>query len=101
MLVDIEEKIHLTDFSFIHFCHQNYGVNRGVYNTIDDWFYKQGINNILERRKSILSFLESIKQKSEIKSNRCKFGHDGLKVKLEEYYFSRIERTVSKIASNF
>ncbi|MEC0300962.1 hypothetical protein [Peribacillus frigoritolerans] len=100
MLLDVEESIHLTDLSFINLCKEKYGINRGVYNTIDAWFYKQGISNILERRNSILFFLDFIKGNSELENNQCKFGHGGLTIKLEEYYFSRLEATISKIASN-
>ncbi|MBT2664763.1 hypothetical protein J7J00_04585 [Bacillus sp. ISL-4] len=100
MLLDVEEIINLTDLSFIKVCNEQYGINRGVYNTIDAWFYKQGISNILERRNSILYFLEFIKQSSGKENNHYKFGHGGLTTKLEEYYFLRLESTVSKIASN-
>ncbi|MGE6612409.1 MULTISPECIES: hypothetical protein [unclassified Peribacillus] len=100
MLLDVEEIINLTDLSFIKVCDEQYGINRGVYNTIDAWFYKQGISNILERRNSILYFLEFIKRSSGKENTGCKFGHGGLTTKLEEYYFPRMESTVSKIASN-
>ncbi|KMY50049.1 hypothetical protein [Peribacillus loiseleuriae] len=96
MLLDVEETIHLTDLSFINVCNENYGVNRGVFNTIDAWFYKQGIRNIIERRNGILSFLEFIKGNSKLENNRCKFGQGGLIIKLEEYYFQRIESSVFK-----
>ncbi|MFJ5624789.1 hypothetical protein ACIQD3_19135 [Peribacillus loiseleuriae] len=100
MLLDVEETIHLTDLSFINVCNKKYGINRGVFNTIDAWFYKQGIHNIIERRNGILSFLEFIKGNSKLENNRCKFGQGGLIIKLEEYYFQRIESPVSKMASN-
>ena len=83
-----EETIHLTDLSFIRFCNENYGVNRGVYNTIDAWFYEQGIKNILERRKSVLSFFEFINRKVDKESTRLKFGSGGLTIKLQEYFYN-------------
>ncbi|AOH53532.1 hypothetical protein ABE28_004140 [Peribacillus muralis] len=100
MLLGAEETVHLTDLSFISVCNEKYGINRGVYNTIDAWFYKQGLNNILERRNSILEFLEFIKGTADMKHSQCKFGHGGLTVKLEEFYFPGMTSTVSKIASN-
>lgn len=100
MLFEAEETIHLTDLSFIAVCNEKYGINRGVYNTIDAWFYKQGMNNILERRNRVLEFLEFIKGNSDMKNNQCKFGHGGLTVKLEEFYFPGMASTDSKIASN-
>ncbi|WP_285768445.1 hypothetical protein [Peribacillus sp. SI8-4] len=93
MLFNVDETIHLTDLSFITVCNEKYGINRGVYNTIDAWFYKQGINNILERRNSILFFLEFIKGNSDMKNNQYKFGHGGLTVKLEEFFFPRMVST--------
>ncbi|WP_194138538.1 hypothetical protein [Robertmurraya kyonggiensis] len=91
-----DDMIHLADFSFIQLCIKKYGVNRGIYNTIDMWFYKNGIDNILERRKNILSFLESLNKKEEVKTTRPKFGSGGLTIKLQEY-FSTLD---SKVDSN-
>ncbi|TDK64077.1 hypothetical protein E2K98_04200 [Bacillus salipaludis] len=95
-----KEIIHLTDRSFAQVCADQYGVNRGVYNTIDEWFYTQGFQNILERRKNILSFLEFIKGKTEFKNSRCKFGNGGLTIKLQEYYSYRFKPILAKRASN-
>jgi hypothetical protein len=81
-------------------CNEKYGINRGVYNTIDEWFFKQGLVNILERRKNILSFLEFIKGKTEPKNGRCNFGHGGLTIKLQEYSYHHIDKIFSKSASN-
>jgi riboflavin kinase len=63
MISTIDKIIHLNDFSFIQLCDKNYGVNRGIYNTIDSWFYENGMENILERRRNIIFFLESIHKK--------------------------------------
>ncbi|MBT2658450.1 hypothetical protein J7E81_25035 [Bacillus sp. ISL-18] len=101
MLVNEKETIHLTDLSFINVCTNKYGINRGVYNTIDEWFYRQGLLNILERRKNILFFLEYIKGKTEFKNSRCKFGHGGLTINLQEYYSQSFESILSKSATNF
>lgn len=86
MKLDLEEIIHLTDLSFIRFCDEIYGVNRGVYNTIDAWFYEQGIENIIARRKNVLYFLEFNNKNIDKESTRVKFGSGGLTVKLIEYY---------------
>ncbi|WNS75790.1 hypothetical protein RRV45_01700 [Bacillus sp. DTU_2020_1000418_1_SI_GHA_SEK_038] len=95
-----EEKIHLNDLSFIHFCKEKYGVNRGVYNTIDAWFYDQGVVNILERRHYILSFLDSLNGMQMTEGSRPKFGNGGLTIKLREYFFRRDEKIISNMASN-
>jgi riboflavin kinase len=92
----MEETVNIPDLSFINICNEKYGINRGVYNTIDAWFYNQGIHQIIKRRETILSFLEYIKEKYITDNRRCKFGHGGLTEKLEEYYFSNIQEGLPK-----
>ncbi|MEW9671455.1 hypothetical protein [Ammoniphilus sp. 3BR4] len=72
-----EIDVQLPDLSFIRLCESRYGINRGVYNTIDCWLYEQGWKNIVERRKTILGFLDG--------NGRQPFGHGGLSMKLQEY----------------
>ncbi|WP_227938333.1 hypothetical protein [Alkalihalobacillus deserti] len=67
--------INLTDLSFANRCLEVYGINRGIYNTIDFWFYENGIKEIKLRRKIILNFLECVCIKN---SKRTKFGNGGL-----------------------
>ncbi|MBZ5753403.1 hypothetical protein [Metabacillus rhizolycopersici] len=100
MISNADEMIHLTDFSFIQLCNEKYGVNRGIYNTIDSWFYNKGIENILERRRNILFFLESLNEKTETKNLRPKFGSGGLTLKLQEYFSTLGKNDVLKIVSN-
>lgn len=45
-------------------------------------FYEKGINNILNRRKIILSFLEFV---VDTPCHSYKFGHGGLSLKFNEY----------------
>jgi riboflavin kinase len=86
-LKDIRE-IHLPDLQFCKLCDDTYGVNRGVYNTIDAWFYNKGIENILVRRSVMIDFLEFACDNfiSSNHNKRFKFGHGGLTSKLEEYW---------------
>ena len=93
----VEEKIHLNDLSFIRLCSENYGINKGIYNTIDAWFYNQGVINILDRRKNILFFLDYLKRKNGKERAKQKFGNGGLTMNLQEYFFG----THSKTASSF
>lgn len=83
-----EELIHLNDLSFIHQCISDYGINKGNYNTIDAWFYKQGLKSILERRKTIIHFLEFI---NKMNPGKKKFGNGGLSLLLQKYYSERLE----------
>lgn len=89
--------IHLADFSFIQFCIRKYGVNRGVYNTIDLWFYKNGLVDILVRRRNILIFLESL---TELKNPRLKFGSGGLTMKLQQYCYTAVMKNASSYEGN-
>ncbi|WP_134704371.1 hypothetical protein [Ammoniphilus sp. YIM 78166] len=75
--MNIEIDVQMPDLSFIRLCESRYGVNRGVYNAIDQWFYEQGWIDIVNRRKTILSFLA--------RQARQPFGHGGLSSKLQEY----------------
>jgi riboflavin kinase len=80
----ISEDLHLPDLSFVRYCQEQYGINRGVYNTIDLWFYEKGFYNIVERREVTLSFL----QYSHIgtgKKNRITFGKSGLTKLLNDF----------------
>lgn len=82
----IDKTIHLPDLSFIRLCNEKYGVNRGLYNTIDTFFYERGFERIVERRKNILSFLDYIQKDTDENSSRIKFGSGGLKIKIDEYF---------------
>ena len=83
----LEKNIHLPDLMFVNLCETEYGINRGVYNTIDAWFYKHEITDVLERRRNIISFLDFIKSNSETHGkSRQKFGPGGLAIKLQNYF---------------
>lgn len=79
--------LNLPDLQFFNWCNQQYGLNKGVYNTIDHWFYEDGLVHILNRRIYLLAFLEFIKD-SGIKQDNHKFirfGNGGLVAKLQEF----------------
>ncbi|MBB3111412.1 hypothetical protein FHS18_003480 [Paenibacillus phyllosphaerae] len=46
------------DLAFHHYCLKVYRLNRGVYNTIDQWLFDHGYQTIRGRRSMILRFLE-------------------------------------------
>lgn len=52
--LDIRKAIHFTDLEFVRLCKEKFGLNRGVYNTVDAWFYEQGVTRITDRRAYIL-----------------------------------------------
>lgn len=81
------EYLNLPDLQFFNWCNQQYQLNRGIYNTIDQWFYDYGIKEILSRRIYILAFLGFVKE-TEPESDQHKFmrfGNRGLTKQLNEF----------------
>jgi riboflavin kinase len=81
------EYLNLPDIEFFLLCEGRYRVNKGVYNTIDRWFYQNGMKNIIHRRIYLLAFLEFVSE-SNLKKNQHKyvrFGNGGLTNKLNEF----------------
>ena len=81
--------LKLPDKAFFDLCNECYGINRGVYNVIDHWFYHYGYQDIESRRDTILNFLDYL-QKHKIN----KFGKGGVKQNLESYTTSQTEKEV-------
>lgn len=78
-------EIHFSDLAFARHCIKKYHINRGIYNTIDEWFYQKGLVEILLRRKTIIHFLHFINRHSNEKSGN-KFGHGGLSFQLNYFW---------------
>ncbi|MFE4706346.1 hypothetical protein [Peribacillus simplex] len=75
--------INLTDLAFQKYCQSKYGLNKGIYNTIEAWFYKRGYSDIQRRRSEVLEFINFILPDTH--SKKVKFGSGGLVQKLNEY----------------
>ncbi|KAA9029934.1 hypothetical protein [Niallia endozanthoxylica] len=84
--------LKLPDKSFYDLCNELYGINRGVYNVIDHWFYHHGYQEIELRRDTILSFLDYL-QKQKI----TKFGKGGVTHSLELFIFIQQKSPASKV----
>lgn len=82
--VDIKYITNLPDLSFVQYCIQKYGINRGVFNTIDSWFFEDGLLDIKNRRETIVLFLQYVSY-SKGKNDKVKFGNGGLTLKLIEF----------------
>ena len=82
--VESDVLIHMPDLSFVKYCEKEYGVNRGIYNTIDQWFFEQGVHRIIERRKNIMQFLDSVELLQNDKG-KVKFGSKGLTERLNGF----------------
>ncbi|MBM7715481.1 hypothetical protein JOC94_002469 [Bacillus thermophilus] len=79
--------IHFTDHSFQTYCKEHFGINRGVYNTIESWFYTKGMTKITRRRHAILAFLEFMAADFRHQAQtRIRFGSGRLAMKLNEYW---------------
>lgn len=83
----IGDLFHLPDLQFAQFFDQRFSVNKGIYNTIDQWFYQMGVTNITERRNMMLQFM--LANCSDGK--KVKFGSGGLTKKLQ-LFFARNSR---------
>ena len=81
------ESLNLPDLQFFKWCNRQFGVNRGVFNTIDSWFYENGIVDVYYRRILLLEFLEFSLENGlrQGESKFIKFGHGGLATKLNEF----------------
>jgi hypothetical protein len=79
--------LNLPDLQFFNWCNQQYRLNRGIYNTIDQWFYDNGITEVLSRRIYILSFLRFVMEtKSESEQHKfIRFGSGGLTKQLTDF----------------
>jgi riboflavin kinase len=84
-------EIHLTDLSFSKLCENKFGINRGIYNTIDSTFYEKGIRDIISRRETIISFLTfAVGTSGDLKCHQHRFGQGGLSLKINEFLLSVI-----------
>jgi hypothetical protein len=79
-----EQVVHFTDLLFVDYCEKQFGINKGIYNTIDSWFYKNGYVDIIQRRKIMIEFLQFASGSNE-GSRKLKFGHGGLVPKLDDF----------------
>ena len=87
---NINKILNLPDLLFYTFCYESYSINRGIYNTVDQWFYGRGLVNIYKRRTFLLSFLRSIYEGNPDQNNHnmVKFGPGGLTKELEKFLFN-------------
>ncbi|MDR7235835.1 hypothetical protein [Neobacillus drentensis] len=81
------EYLNLPDLQFVQWCHSQYGVNKGVYNTIDQWFYGIGIERVQYRRIFILKFLDFSKNYGAEQNQQklIRFGNGGLTRRLHGF----------------
>lgn len=78
-----EQMINLPDLQFVKWCEKNFGINRGVYNTIDEKLFELGYKNIQIRREAIITFLKQHVENTNEKY--YKFGHGNLSIALQSF----------------
>ncbi|PIC63234.1 hypothetical protein CSV79_12895 [Sporosarcina sp. P13] len=91
--MDIENTINITDSSIVSICNKIYGVNKGIFNKIDEWFYHIGVVNIKERRRTILLFMEHIQLNKISTQSTVPFGSGGLRIMFDSFVESNIGST--------
>lgn len=71
-----QDVVNQPDFRFAAWCLRQYGINRGIYNTIDDWLFRFGLKDIIIRRMTIIAFLTEMRQSKfyHESSGKIKFG---------------------------
>ncbi|MDQ1909134.1 RNA-binding protein [Paenibacillus sp. GD4] len=80
-----EELWHLPDYQFVTHCFEVYGLNRGIYNTMDEWLYRFGIREVVQRRQTIAAFLSSPHLQERGNGRYLKFGKGGLTKQLYDF----------------
>ena len=83
------EHLNLPDLQFYKWCNSQYGINRGVFNTIDNWFFDNGIINIHYRRINLLAFLDYTIEKGMRHEHDqfIRFGNGGLTRELQKFFW--------------
>lgn len=78
--------VHLPDLSFSRHCEKEFGINRGIYNTIDEYFFNLGKSEIRNRRETMLLFLRYMERSYSRKvTGKIKVGRNGLSSRLNEF----------------
>jgi riboflavin kinase len=90
-------ELQYTDYGFYRYCADRFGINRGIYNTVDEWFYHHGYHdNIVERRQQIICFMDFLAgTENEESSGKVKIGVGGLRSKFTEFAHGKILQTGS------
>lgn len=75
----------IPDIIFSKFLTECFGINKGVYNTIDLWLWEKGIVSVEKRRSEIIQFLLEQRKDKTIKG-KVKFGAGQLAKKLNQFW---------------
>lgn len=75
------EAVQLPDLLFVRLCEERFGINRGIYNSVDAWFFQKGLTDVTERRERVAEFLAGIGQ-----SGGVPFRRRGLASQLNDFW---------------
>lgn len=80
--------INVPDYTFQKSIEMNFGINRGIYNRIDEWFFEQGIQDVIKRRQVIVEFSNFVVEpKMKIGTPiKTRFGNGGLVKSLNDFW---------------
>lgn len=84
------EVIHYPDYQFFKWCELQYFINRGVYNTIDQFLFETGYKSIDKRRVVLIDFLQYLFNRFANKDDQVlKLGHGNLTNALNQFMDNR------------
>ncbi|GIM46917.1 hypothetical protein DNHGIG_24660 [Collibacillus ludicampi] len=86
-----QDVVHQPDYQFASWCLRQYGVNKGIYNTIDERLFNLGLKDIVTRRMTIISFLAQVQQSNPHDDNgkKLNLGKDFSWLHLLGFYFRK------------
>jgi hypothetical protein len=70
--------VHAPDLQFAQYCIERFRINRGTYNTIDAWLFREGWTDIRKRRAAALRFLAQASEMANGGGRFVRFGHGNL-----------------------
>ncbi|GIQ69541.1 hypothetical protein XYCOK13_23650 [Xylanibacillus composti] len=83
MNVNRLQVVHYPDIVLAQYCHDQFGLNKGVYNTIDEWLFSHGEQDVILRRTQMVRFLEDCKNRAGYSAaGQLTFGRGTLTEKL-------------------
>ncbi|MNZ53536.1 RNA-binding riboflavin kinase RibR [compost metagenome] len=78
------------DLAFQNYCLKLYRLNRGTYNTIDQWLFMNGFSEIKRRRLMLLQFLDNVSRYEQASDHKyLSFGKGKLIVELLRFVKER------------
>lgn len=86
--------IHSPDLEFSKYCEREFGINRGIYNTIDKWLAEHFTTHIIQRRTAIIQFLNWVSVYIP-KEKKVIFGSKGLTEQLFNFKENLIQKTMA------